>query len=382
MKAARTGRDLVKSLVASVVWRVGVLELGRWRTCHRLPILTYHGVLDPARSGDPYLDRNCVDSDMFRWQMAHLSRRHHCVGLADAISRLARGASLPPRAAVVTFDDGFRNVYTRAFPVLRRYGIPATVFLTTGHVGCGVELLWTERVAWLLLNTTVPLATVDLGDLSVTFPLRSAGERRRAARETLALLKTTTVETRHRAVDALEQQLGRALDGGPPDPERYAFLDWTEIRQMSGASIEFGSHTVTHPIVSQLDDAGSWREIVESKREIDRQLGRPCVLFSYPNGTRADFGERDRLHLARAGYLGAVSQVPGLNGPDTDCFALRRINIGRGHTPAVFVAQLSGVWTWIGELRARPRSARRRLDPATPAPARQALVRRPGGADG
>jgi peptidoglycan/xylan/chitin deacetylase (PgdA/CDA1 family) len=128
------------------------------------------------------------------------------------------------------------------------------------------------------------------------------------------------------------------------------FLDWSEARELLGNGIGIGSHTVSHPILTSLDDERREYELLESKRSIERHLGVPCRLFSYPNGTEDDFDDRDRACLRKAGYVAAVSQIAGLNDPQTDRFALRRLNIGRGHGPHLFAAQVSGFLPWLRSL--------------------------------
>jgi hypothetical protein len=94
-------------------------------------------------------------------------------------------------------------------------------------------------------------------------------------------------------------------------------------------------------------------EVVQSKRDIERHLKAPCKLFSYPNGTTRDFDDRDKANLQRAGYVAAVAQIAGVNDEHTDRFALRRLNIGQGHTPQLFIAQVSGFWPWMGSISER-----------------------------
>ncbi len=145
-----------------------------------------------------------------------------------------------------------------------------------------------------------------------------------------------------------------------PDADRYTFLTWSETRELARGGITIGSHTVAHPIMSSLDDDRRRVEVVESKQEIERHLGMPCTLFSYPNGTADDFDERDKASLREAGYVAAVTQIAGVNDEQTDRFALRRVNIGRGHGPQLFVAQVSGFWPWMRSMVARVDGGRRR----------------------
>lgn len=343
----------MKSLAASVCHYLGLFRLARWVNRDRLLILTYHGVLPWAERRNGYLSRNVVAEDDFRWQMSYLTKAYHCLGLSDAVERLSAGRPLPRYSVVVTFDDGFRNNYLYAYPILKHHGIPATVFLTTAHIGRGTKPLWTERVGLLLSRTPKRAVTLDLDGTRVTLRLRTDGERAAATRRVLRALKALPVDRRDRVLQDLEVQAAVSDGDAGRDADRYAFLSWEEVLEMAGSGIEFGSHTEDHAILTSLPEEARAAEIVRSKEEIERRLERPCRLFAYPNGTPADFDERDKANLKAAGYLCALTQVPGFNGSGMDLFELRRVNIGRGHRGLMFVAQFSGFWLWLRRLRDR-----------------------------
>jgi peptidoglycan/xylan/chitin deacetylase (PgdA/CDA1 family) len=315
---------------------VGVFWLFRWINRNRLIILTYHSVLPAACDIDEGESRNVVDEQMFAWQMRYLSKHFRCLRLEDAVDLLRKGEPLPPNAAVVTFDDGFRNNLRYAFPILRRYGVPATVFVTTGHIGRGVRLLWTERVGRIL---------------------RAAGISADGARIEMKRLKSMAWRQRDDAIHELETRLVKARPSAAqlaePNAERYMFLTWSEVQELMRGGVTIGSHTVEHPIMSSLDlERREW-EVVQSKQEIERHLGAPCTLFSYPNGTADDFDDCDKANLQQAGYIAAVTQIAGTNDNGTDRFALKRLNIGQGHDPLLFMAQVSGFWPWMRTLVGR-----------------------------
>jgi peptidoglycan/xylan/chitin deacetylase (PgdA/CDA1 family) len=302
----------------------------RWLNRNRLIILTYHSVLPPTSGIDGGEARNVVDQEMFAWQMRYLAKHFCCLRLEEAVELLRSRRPLPQYSMVVTFDDGFQNNLRYAFPVLRRFGVPATIFVTTGHIGHGMKLLWTEHVGRML---------------------RAAKVSEETSRREMQRLKSMPSHQRDEAIRVLENRCDsdqpRRLE---PDADRYTFLTWSETRELARGGITIGSHTVAHPIMSSLDDDRRRVEVVESRQEIERQLGTPCTLFSYPNGTAGDFDERDKASLREAGYVAAVSQIAGVNDERTDRFALRRVNIGRGHTPQLFVAQVSGFWPWLRSL--------------------------------
>jgi peptidoglycan/xylan/chitin deacetylase (PgdA/CDA1 family) len=315
---------------------MGVFRLFRWINRNHLIILTYHSVLPSTSDIDAGEARNVVSEEMFAWQMEYLARHFRCLRLEDAVDLLAGGRPLPAYSVVVTFDDGFQNNLRFAYPILRRFGVPATIFLTTGHIGRGTLLLWTERVGRMLRRVKLP---------------------EDAARRELKRLKSMTSRDRDAAIQQMERTLGPnardEAEAAGPNADRYRFMTWSEAQELARGGVTIGSHTVAHPIMASLDDERCSVELLQSKQEIERHLGRPCTLFSYPNGTADDFGDRDKASLRKAGYMAAVTQIAGVNDKHTDLFELRRLNIGHGHTPQLFVAQVSGFWPWMRSLMVR-----------------------------
>ncbi|HTU99449.1 MAG TPA: polysaccharide deacetylase family protein [Luteitalea sp.] len=336
-------RETAKQVAASALRRSGVTAAGRARRRDSAVILTYHGVLAAGRPHDEYLSRNCVDQAAFQAQMSYLAQHYTCLPLSELADRLAAG-TLPPRVAAVTFDDGFRNNYQYALPVLQATGVPATVFVTTGHMDRGCLMLWTERVAWLLHVAPTTLDAVPVGRARVGVDLTSSAGRRESSRRLLKVLKATPTDERDVAVEQLAARVQGSVDV-EPDADRYAFLTWGEARMMAATGlVDIGSHTVTHLLLSTGTPERRRRELADSKLAIEREIGRPCRLFAYPNGTRADFDDSDQRVLRDLGYTAAVSQVPGVNAVDAEPFALRRYNVGLGHSLDTLAAMLAGVW--------------------------------------
>ncbi len=337
-------RALGKRGLAAALRTTGLTALGRARRRRSAVVLTYHGVLPAGRRHDPYLSRNCVDDDVFLAQMSFLRNHYNCVPLADIVDCLTTGRMLPPRTAAVTFDDGFRNNYTHALPALKATGVPATVFVATGHIGHGCLMLWTERVAWLMQVAPANVDTVPVGDTAVAVDLSSPEARRQSSRRLLKQLKGTTAEVRDVAIAWLDAA-ARVAGTPSPDADRYAFMDWSEVKALAASGlVDIGSHTVTHLLLATGTRERRQAELQESKREIEQHVGRPCRLFAYPNGTAADFDESDKRVLRQLGYAAAVTQVPGVNGRDADLYALRRYNVSRGHALDTMAAMLAGTW--------------------------------------
>jgi peptidoglycan/xylan/chitin deacetylase (PgdA/CDA1 family) len=346
---------------------LGICRFGRFLRRDRAVILTYHGVLQKTQDG--YENRNCVDAQMFDRQMAFMKRHYNVVPLADLTQWLSTGKEMPPYTAAITFDDGFRNSFTVALPILRKYRLPATVFLTTSFIG-GEELgLWTEQVDRLLQEAPVETVRIVVNGKEREYPLRTKADREAASDRVRGYLKTLPPERRQSVMTTLLGQMLAKTGGTKLNTEnvpkyselngqtaaeieeRYAFLTWEQVQAMARHQITFGSHTHTHPIMATLDEEKARFELAESRRLIEDRLGTPCRLFSYPNGTAADFGPREQRLLQQHGYIAAVSQIDGFNDASTDLTALRRINVGRNEKLSFFVAKISGLWSLLKRLQ-------------------------------
>lgn len=275
-------------------------------------ILVYHRVNDEC---DPYFGG--VPPTVFDRQMEHLASRYRVLPLPDLVAAL-RARELPGRAVAVTFDDGYRDNYLHAFPILQRHSIPATIFLATSAIGSD-RMLWHDEV-FSAFRETRAARWGPFGSRAIEGPLATVPERLRAQRETLGYLRSLTDSGRAEEVARLRDALGV----GASRPAPGLMLSWEEARAMSRAGIRFGSHTVTHPLLSRVDRDRARREIVDSKRVIEEQLGVAVDGFAYPNGRATDFLPETRTLLLEAGYTHAVTTIAGANDETTDAFDLRR----------------------------------------------------------
>jgi peptidoglycan/xylan/chitin deacetylase (PgdA/CDA1 family) len=156
------------------------------------------------------------------------------------------------------------------------------------------------------------------------------------------MLKRLSPAARDQGVELVEQSCGRP-PLRPKERERYEFLSWQQITTMAAAGVEFGSHTVTHPILSGVEAATLRHEIVASKQTLEEALRTECYAFAFPNGSSADYGQREKSALREAGYRCALSLRGTLNGRHPDLFELDRININRQHDELMFRAAVAGL---------------------------------------
>jgi peptidoglycan/xylan/chitin deacetylase (PgdA/CDA1 family) len=283
------------------------------RFSRRYQILTYHKVSSEIH---PFFGP--TDPTSFENQMRFLKEYYNVLPLVEIVERCRHG-DLPARAVAITFDDGYRDNYDYAFPILKKYGLPATVFAATGALGGG-QTLWHDRIFDAFRFASVHHAVLN-DEGSMELILESGPAQARSLELVLNRVRSLYGESQLRFVERLEQILQPVF---PANYLRPQMLSWDQVREMSRAGIAFGSHTVTHPVLSRVSrDAVRW-ELHESKRQLEEQLRMPIVSFAYPNGRTADFNEEVKDVLKECGYVCAVTTERGINRLHSDPFELRR----------------------------------------------------------
>ena len=229
-------------------------------------ILVYHSI-----SEDP-LNPFSVSPEDFEEQVRFVSQEYNVISLKELIACIRdESREIPPDSVVITSDDGFRDNYTYAYPILKKYGVPATIFVIT------------ER-------------------------LESDGASQPAAK----------------------------------DHESSLYLSWDQIIEMSRNGVSIGSHTCTHPWLTDVTLEEARREIVESKARLEQQLDKPVCLFAYPGGRIRDFDQDIISSVANSGYSGACTGLNGTNKDGISPYLLRRTKIEVGDGVYVFKKALKG----------------------------------------
>lgn len=309
-----------------------------------LTILTYHRVL-PREAAMAYpFGGMTMPLDQFEAQMAHLAARYEPREMGEALRLLASG-ELSPRSIVVTFDDGYRDNYVHAFPVLQRHRIPATVFVVTGALD-GTARLWWDDVADLASALSkLPRGTeADMPSLpgrwgSFLAARVGTADGRSFAQDLVTALNAAPRAERLRIIAALRKRAGPATERA-----NTAILTWEEARTMHRSGFTIGAHTVTHAFLDELSEDEAREEIERSVARVGETIGEPARYFSYPRGR---VSARAKRLLAAAGIEAAVTTRPGRNSRGADFLALRRVDAGHlrvrtGFDPAIFEAELQG----------------------------------------
>lgn len=278
---------------------------------NRLCVVNYHRILagpDPMLESEP-------DVETFRWQMALLARCFNVLPLSAALSALDAG-KLPARALSITFDDGYRSVHDLALPVLREFGLPATVFVTSGHIG--ERDMWNDCIIEAVQH--LPAGQLDLRQLGLgSYSLHSLEARKATLAELTEASKYLPPPARLALVESLGAMVGEGAGA------HGLMLTADMILNLDRHGIEIGAHTVSHPILTSLDDLDARHEIVAGKEQLEAVLGKPVTLFAYPNGKIGkDFDARHAAMAREAGFVAAFTTEPGAITKNGNRFALAR----------------------------------------------------------
>lgn len=324
--------EQIKVFVAACLYYSGLVKLARWwmrRSGQRLIILNYHR----AAGGD------------LRSHLLYLRRHYRMLHLEEALEELytsnkterVRDRRTP---IVLTFDDGYRDNYTHAFPLARELRTPITIFLVPGYVESSYLFPWLEgqRLA----------SRTQLGKIAFegrTYHLDHFAERNLLARAIdLRLRHAKSVAER----EAFLTGVRNAFTVPPSvtsEEESMLPLTWDGIREMEESGwVSFGAHTMHHPMLANLEDPSEvYCEVGQCRTLLEQKLGHPIRIFAYPFGQPEEVGNEGPQAAKTAGYDWVVTTVYGINTPQTDPHQLYRIYGDVSRHWLVMAAQTSGV---------------------------------------
>lgn len=331
----------VKQLGNAIVYWSGLASLYQLLTSRYVRILTYHHVgYEPGRLG---LNRELYTSPRtFERQMRWLKYHCHPMSLKEVAQYLADRETVPAGAVVVTFDDGYADNYHYAWPILRRYEIPATIFLTTGYVGTERSFWWDELAA-ALEGSPVDGITLDFPDLYGNYELRTPSLRRSFFSVVCDAIKRTPPQRGSEILGRILAVLGSHSRTG------RSVLTWDEVREMASVGMDFGSHTVDHVILTRVSAKEVYYQITASKAAIEAQIDRKVCSFSYPDGA---FNDMVREMLPKVGYRISVTirdGHPAKHGDDL--FALSRIPVSEVGGWSVWRNRVAGIYAFATTAR-------------------------------
>ncbi len=281
----------------------------------KLLVLVFHRIVSKIIS-DPL--NIMLSEKKFIRQLDALAGKYPVISLSDAVRQAESGKVKAKCQVVLTFDDGYRDNYEVAFPVLRKKGVPATFFIASDYIDSSVPL-WDFFLISMLFHNKID--DIHIGNNIVR---KKAVESRpsfvfRAFDE----IKSLEPEKRHQIIDLLRIRAGSG--GSVPTCAADRCMTWEDARKMSHAGMEFGSHGTSHTSLARVTGKVAEKEIMASKDIIERNIQKRCDHFAFPFGSRRDYSDALVASVGKAGYKTCLLNVHGYNYFDKDFFCLKRI---------------------------------------------------------
>lgn len=290
----------------------GGLLLCRFLSRNHPKVLMYHRVTPEGCCGS-------ISVDNFRKQMELLKKKFNPISVEE-LKKLATNDLILKNPVVVTFDDGYADLFKYAYPILRELNIPAALFVTTGFVD-GDVWLWPDQIRYALERNEGNVSSYCFK--SKEFDLNCDTDT--AWGEIADYCLTVSNREKLELISELYRQLELSI---PPNaPENYQPLTWEEISIMNKSGLDVGSHSHSHPVMAKLDDDDLLEEICKSKSIIESKLGIDVETFCYPNGQSVDFDERVKFNLKKSLYRFAFVAYPGAN-PLDNLLEINRYPVG------------------------------------------------------
>lgn len=305
----------------------------------------YHRVLPASLRAQSFsADGIVVTPETFRLHMQLLSSFFQPISAAQLAAALRGEETLPERACLVTFDDGWWDNLEHALPVLEEFQVPALIFVATDFVGSS-RTFWQEHLSHMLFAASQEARKLQpvLGELGVTLPTNRAAEVSRSQiRAFVTALKNKPAKEIQLLVNEIERRLIDAgVDCAPAPVDR--FLSWQELSRLASSRlVTIGSHCRSHTPLPKLDKDAVVHELHSSREILARHLGQAPEDLAYPNG---DYTQEIAFQARAAGYRAAFTTERGHVTPGDEAWTIRRMNIheGSARTESAFFARVAGL---------------------------------------
>ena len=328
-----------KERLARLLYRSGLEKVLRRTAGSRLIVFNYHRIRPDDAGATSWFDDGVFGPTVseFAQQVGWLARHARILSEGALLQAARTGSRTQGLSAMITFDDGYRDNYTLAFPVLKRLGIPAIFFVPTRPV-TERRLGWWDVIAYLIKRMAKPQFQWE----GQRLPLGN-GQRREAIRHVQRAMK---LEPQERTADLLTR-LSAACEVALPDQriQDGELMTWDQVRDVSEHGIAIGSHTHTHRVLATLDPASQEEELRVSKEILERETGRAITSLAYPVGGYQHFTRETQAIAARCGYELGFSFNTFINHWETLApFDVRRVEGPRAFSLLVGAAVLPGVF--------------------------------------
>lgn len=308
-----------KDLLAKMLYRFGLFRLLSFGGNQRCIVINYHRI-KKCNNHATLFDNEVFGPDQqeFEQQIQWLKKNSDVLSEDDLISVVREQYKPSGRSIVITFDDGYVDNYSLAYPVLKQHCVPAIFFISTQSIEerC---LGWWDNIAYILKSTAKKEVIFEGKCLQPKYNFQEA-------------MKTVLhfVDQNKKDVFDLLDTLSVACEVNSPDINIQGgeLMTWDQLEEVSNNGISIGAHTHSHKILSSLDLTQQKKEIEKAKKIIEQRLSKPVRSMSYPVGNYHHFTDATKKIVADAGFDLSFSFLTGLNKyGDIDPMDVKRISV-------------------------------------------------------
>lgn len=325
---------MIKGILLALLYHLGVMRLILFFYRNTIPILMIHGVIDDSKQyawtpGWERLTTKQLDNGL-----TILSRYFNFISYDDAIAMLASEIPMKPYSMVLTFDDGYQNNLTHAHPITSKHHAPSMYFIATEAAKHNTPY-WIDRLDYALQFSGKEEIAVEIGSVSQLIHISDRALYPRDYQLLRLKLKSTytndwdLLTKLTQFLDDFEKKTGKSIQ------EISSFDDWSRVINENQLSrlpndISVGSHTVNHVRLDDLELEKLTDEVIESKKNLERIVHKPCIHFCYPNG---NYSTTASSILKKNAYKSAVTTISGINKKNANLFTLKRISFPMENKP-------------------------------------------------
>jgi peptidoglycan/xylan/chitin deacetylase (PgdA/CDA1 family) len=296
--------------------------------------LNYHRIGDKT---DTQYDENVFscNKESFELQLTYFSDFFHLISLSEALEIIKTKKTCTQRYLLLTFDDGYADNFTEAYPLLKKHNIPAVFFIATDYVESNL-VPWWDQVAYMVNNSCKKT-------LSLQFMGRETIILKDRVRATKSILKHIKVETKLTIEDVLfnlKKETGVSFVPSNADGKSL-FMTWAMIKEASMNGIDIGSHTCSHQLLSNLSFPDQIAELRLSKELLEKKTGKPILSLAYPVGSSSSYNYETCVAASESNYEVAFDFEKGVNvNPSLNKMELKRFPVNYDHLPTDIVTMM------------------------------------------
>jgi peptidoglycan/xylan/chitin deacetylase (PgdA/CDA1 family) len=286
----------------------------------RPKILTYHRIYTPNNKYSFNLGAVSATPEAFEAQIAYIKQHRNIISCSDLLNAIKTNSKLPSRSTMITFDDGYVDNYSVALPILKKYGVKAIFFITTGYIDQSIRS-WSDDLAYIINHTDKKFFIFE--QKNKLLKLESQKNKDKAIKLMNHYCKFEISDNPSKLIKELAHHLEIKL------PRIRLFMNWSEVKELHNTGMTIASHTATHPNLTQISEDSVNTEVQESFNVITKKIGNCPQIFAYPYGERIPADTNLQQLLRKLNIKIALTSCFGSTrlDPRTNLMIVKRINM-------------------------------------------------------